>query len=313
MLHRPDSRFFLHVQLILLSALTSLPACAADDEILARIQSAYAKNDFAQAIELSKKLAERSPASANAHYIVGNCYLKLQNLEEARRHYEFCRTIQPKGESAAYATRALSYMSSPPPGNAETNAAAPASSSQSPAGEKMNSRVKSQLEELYAKRNQETRNMLNRQYQEQDRHMQMLNKDVQKQIDAVPKLVTGAQGQMVVNSDYDDEVSRIREDAERKLAVLQREAERIKAKLDALEKTPQDTIDKERLNAASHTSLGNGLIKVTAQGSDVFVKNYMNFAGEPVEPPQVPLKGSMKKLQIGDVKQQPPMKVQRKK
>src|SRR5262249_681848 len=97
-------RFALTANLTALCMLACIPAFAGDEEILGRIKSAYAENDISQVIELGKRLKENSPASASAHYLVGECLLKRQNIEEARKHFEMCRAMQPRSTAATYAS-----------------------------------------------------------------------------------------------------------------------------------------------------------------------------------------------------------------
>lgn len=64
--------------------------------------NAYQQKDYPRAVNLYERFLREHPASASAHYNLGNCYYRLQNYPQAVLHYERALKYNPADDDARF-------------------------------------------------------------------------------------------------------------------------------------------------------------------------------------------------------------------
>jgi predicted Zn-dependent protease len=97
--------------LLLLAALTALPAWAEDENSQTNaVLTQYDSGQFEKAKHLCERLLAAHPKSLTGHYLLGNICVKLYQLPQAEAAYNFCLKGGKNSPEASYAYKALEQI-----------------------------------------------------------------------------------------------------------------------------------------------------------------------------------------------------------
>jgi len=82
----------------------------AQDELKNMI-SAYNGHDYAKAAQLAEDIVKKEPKNAEARYYLGNSYVELHQLEQAKVQYKRCLELSPNSEISRDSNTALQHLS----------------------------------------------------------------------------------------------------------------------------------------------------------------------------------------------------------
>ncbi len=88
--------------LFLLLAISLLTPVSAQDNALKEAETAYAKEDYAKAIELYESVLKENGESAAVYYNLGNAYYKAGKIAPAILNYERCLLLSPGDGDARF-------------------------------------------------------------------------------------------------------------------------------------------------------------------------------------------------------------------
>lgn len=284
--------------LLLVSSTAPALAQVNRDTQLAEASKAYARNDFAKSRDILEQLTVSYPKDPIVHYLLGNSYLAVSKFELAEREYQLCLKLNPPLIAVAQCQQALGqirgYMNartvaSAVQANSAQSAAAAGTPPLDPNLALNEQKLAEQQQELIQRADLEQAQMTAHHKRISDAQTSRIREQAEFEISQLQKYSYTSRGQRIMNPGYEAEARAIREEADR----------RIKSSLDALERNSSTIVRKaDRTRNDVHRMANNlreqaqsdkGLSRLMPNGSNLYIRNYVNFGDELSEPePQAP-------------------------
>lgn len=279
-------------QLLVFGVLFSLTsfrnAAFAEEELLTQGEHYYSAGDIEKARLCLKQEVLAHPRSAIAHYYLANALLKSGQTTEAIKEYQMCISIDPQGASGRYSRLALKSLVSTPT-NQQSITLAPA-----PTGEQSSMRasvqkVSNQTNERELQGLSECNARIRDVRSEADRKINELETEkAQRILDNGPVVYRrGRLGGLIttynpaaanqeIRQDYDAQITRVRQEADKRIDEVTLE---YKKRAAALEDSAL-TVDKTYLNSQNARN-----VTLIPSGTDIYTRNYQTAdeaSGQPV-------------------------------
>ncbi len=275
--------------LILLSiALFAHPAFAEEHQAvsseLKHMVAAYGAGNIQVALEGAKAVLVLDPHNAIAHYYMGNCHVKLGQTAAAIAEYQTCLKLPDGGQISQYARQALDVLER---SQATQKSSRTESANQPHTDEPQDfnlNRINLQATEKKANILSQEVDMLRRRKQEAEQRIARINSDVEQQLEEIPKTIwvsTGSHAREKDNPEYISTATTLRTAAEKKIKGINEEIANIEKQVTQLTLSATSSLDKEKNDMQTQLNAGAGTIRLTPQGTDLYVHNYVNFSGQP--------------------------------
>jgi tetratricopeptide (TPR) repeat protein len=261
------------------AATAATAAKSVTESDLRAITFQYNTGQYVEALQRSRAVLNRDPGNLDAHYLIGNIFMKLGRLENAAEEYDFCVHRGHGTQVANFAQKALDGLNAafPPPGGqapgqsqAGPTGAAPANTvvNVAPAGmiDRQTNEVKASVQEKAQAALAARRSTLAGQ-------MKTLTEEQQGEIDAVPKYIYVGRHR-VANPDYNSTVQGIRDDYAAKMQILQADNDNEERKMGIFYKGLSDSYDHSKGNLQSQTDDGRPGHKLLDQDPSMYVQNF---------------------------------------
>jgi hypothetical protein len=127
--------------------------------------------------------------------------------------------------------------------------------------------------------------------------IQAINESAEIEIAKVPQFFYNGWGYPVPNPDYERTVAYIRVDAQKEINAINKDFREETKKIEAVYREKLNAIDSSVANVGSQIRPGTSDVQLTPVGSNLYVKNYVNYVGDkPKSPATKGLKGKEKSL-----------------
>ncbi len=73
----------------------------------------YTKGNYQMAKYIGAQLLKQEPSNLAIHYLLGNCYVKFNQLDKAAAEYKFCAQLGQGSQIGTFAKTALDQISGP--------------------------------------------------------------------------------------------------------------------------------------------------------------------------------------------------------
>jgi hypothetical protein len=115
--------------------------------------------------------------------------------------------------------------------------------------------------------------------------IESINEDTEIEIAKIPAYYYNAWGYRLPNPDYERTVAYIKVDAEKQINAINKDLAAYTKGINACYQEKLDAIDESAANVGSQIKPGTSEVQLTPIGSNLYVKNYVNYAVEPAKPP----------------------------
>jgi tetratricopeptide (TPR) repeat protein len=276
---------------------SSRNAAIAEDDLLTQGKRYYAAGYTNKATLCLKQEVLVHPNNAVAHYYLANAFLKSGQTSEAIKEYETCISVDPQGASGWYSRLALKSLVStptpadhPPPSLTSTPAPMDERSSMRGSVQKVSSQTNEREQQVLSECSARVRDVQS----EADRKIAELENEKAQRIadNGMPvvyrRVMTGgrlgglfstynpAQANQEIRQDYDAQIARVRQDADKRIDEITLECKKRAA---ALEDSAL-TVDKSYLNSQNARN-----VTLIPSGTDIYTRNYQTSdeaSGQPV-------------------------------
>jgi hypothetical protein len=114
--------------------------------------------------------------------------------------------------------------------------------------------------------------------------IQAVNESAEVDIAAVPQFFYNAWGYAVPNPDYERTVAYIRVEAQKKINAINKDLEAMTKTINSAYQEKLNAIDTSVASVDSQIKPGTSDIQLSPQGSNLYVKNYVNYAVDRTKP-----------------------------
>jgi hypothetical protein len=277
----------------LLLCLVLQAACFSSDGQLQGEITAYDQGNFDSAVTIGHRVLRTSPDNALAHYYLANAYAKLNRRQEAYEEYAACTRLATDPTMKRYAEEGLSALGTNKQGDSTGS-------------------CQSEMAKVVTLRQAEL---------QRDDRLRMLQTDLDSQTrqlyagarQQVTDLSTRFKNEPVINYShhgrrasyhYNQNLYRNKQQEDQAAAIMEDTRMRVRTEeneMQALAAAREADLRNEVANTASQLQPGPASgIQLSPIGTNLYVKNFVNYGGEPLEPqPIAPLKavaGSLDQL-----------------
>lgn len=269
-------------------------AAIANESLLTQGERYYAAGDIERARASLKQEVLAHPSNAVAHYYLANTLLKSGQTSEAIKEYQACISIDPEGPSGSYSRIALKSLVSnqpQPPSQASTSTPVPPNG-QNPMHQSVQ-KVANQTNEREQQGLTECNARIKDVQAQADRKITELETEKAQRIldNGMPityrrafrgslggryTVYNPAAANQEIREDYDAQIARVRQDADKRVEEISAE---FKKRAAALEDSAL-TVDKSYLNSQNDRS-----VTLIPSGTDIYTRNYQtsdDASGQPV-------------------------------
>lgn len=241
--------------------------------------SLFKSGRMAEAALVLENVVKKDPSDLKARYLLGNAYASLKQRQKAVEQYSFCANAAPGTKMEEYCLKALGMQ------NLKTNSLPSLKHSAQDLQLDTERKLDIQAKEYQSNLDNQRKNELKGLASRLNAQAATIEKQMALDIENVPKYIYVG-NKRYANSDYKTDVDLIKLEAARKLEEL---TARQKLDCQALNERFDKRIEEYKeshqgIRDALKSAKGN--MQLTPHGTDMYVRNYMNFGQEKVwEPP----------------------------
>jgi len=232
--------------------------------------------EAASALQIAVK---KNPSDLKARYYLANTYASLGQRQKAVEQYSYCANAAPGTKMEEFCLKAMGMQNLK--SNSLNSLQQPQKDLQRETETKVDMQAKEYVSSVEAQRKSEL-NSLSRRINAQ---VDTINKQMQLDIDSVPKYIYVG-NKRYPNTDYASDVDRIKYNAAGRISDLTNRQNSDLAQLnERFDKRLEEYLEShDGIRTALKSAKGN--MQLTPHGTDMYVRNYMNFGQEKIwEPP----------------------------
>lgn len=258
----------------------------AESPELQQMLEAYKSNRIEQTLTTAKSILASDPKNATALYYMANCHLKLGHSSEAKACYQDCLRASPAdSELGQFARKALEGLS-----RLEQAPGRGASANQTPTEEPrtLNTpRIAVQTEERKVAALTAQIETLRRRKQDAQAQISRINSDFEQAMAEIPKTIwvwssSGKRIKEIDNPDYKSNYSALHSIADKKIDCINKDIATLEKQMTDAGLATTVSLDQANNNLQSQLNTSAaGTVRLTPQGTDLYVRNYINFSGQP--------------------------------
>ncbi len=253
-----------------------LPAMAGEYEDAVGL---YKSGRISEATSILQSVISKNPADLKARYYLANAYASLGQRNKAIEQYNYCANAAPGTKMEEYCLRAMGMQNLK--SNSLPSLQQPMKELQRDTESKVDMQARQYIANLESQRKTEQRALslkINAQ-------IDTINKQMALDVENVPRYIYMG-NKVYSNRDYQTDVKKIKLDAERRISDLtsgeNSEMQKLNERFD--KRLEEFSESHDGIRTALKSSKGN--MQLTPHGTDMYVRNYMNFGQEKVwEPP----------------------------
>jgi hypothetical protein len=281
---------------------------------LTSMQAEYAKGNYPMAQYIGCQLLKQEPSNIAIRYLLGNCYVKFNQIDKAIAQYKYCAQVGHGSQIGTYASTALDQISASkgqpqapsekgdgsPPSAVGTDSAATASGAGAPSKEtdakppdKMDLQALEYKERILKKGTE----LIAANKAKLAKQIEAIQTETEQAVGEMPDTIRGLGGRFEPNPEYFTNKDRLINAAAAHIKLLQEQNEAAEQKITADCKAQADGIVSQKSNLSAQSQGGHGDVRLVQKGTSLFVRNYVNYHGEVPPPPSPPeLKATSLKL-----------------
>jgi tetratricopeptide (TPR) repeat protein len=239
----------------------------------------YKSGKIAEAANSLQSVINKNPSDLKARYYLANAYASLGQRNKAIEQYNYCANAAPGTKMEEYCQRAMGMQNLK--SNSLPGLKQPMKDLQRDTESKVEMQAKEYRANLEAQRKNEQR-FLSRKI---DAQVDTIRRQMTLDVDNVPRYIFVG-NKAYSNRDYQTDVSKIKLDAARRISDLtsgeDSEMQKLNDRFD--KKLEEFSESHDGIRTALKSAKGN--MQLTPHGTDMYVRNYMNFGQEKIwEPP----------------------------
>ncbi len=254
----------------------SLPAVAGEYEDAVAL---YKSGKISEAAHTLQSVVNKNSSDLKARYYLANAYASLGQRNKAIEQYNYCANAAPGTKMEEYCLRAMGMQNLK--SNSLPSLQQPMKDVQRDTETKVDMQAKEYVANLESQRKSEQRVLS----QKINAQIDTINKQMALDVENVPRYIYMG-NKVYSNRDYQTDVKKIKLDAERRISDLTRgensEMQKLNERFD--KRLEEFAESHDGIRTALKSAKGN--MQLTPHGTDMYVRNYMNFGQEKIwEPP----------------------------
>lgn len=241
--------------------------------------SFYKSGKISEAASILQSVIRKNPADLKARYYLANAYASLGQRNKAIEQYSYCASAAPGTKMEEYCLRAMGMQ------NLKSNSLPSLQQPMKDLQRDTESKVDMQAREYVANLESQRKNEQRVLSQKINAQIDTINRQMALDVDNVPRYIYIG-NKVYSNRDYQTDVKRIKLDAERRISQLTSGEDSEMQKLnERFDKRLEEFVEShDGILTALKSAKGN--MQLTPHGTDMYVRNYMNFGQEKIwEPP----------------------------
>jgi hypothetical protein len=241
--------------------------------------SLFKSGRMSEAALVLESVVKKDPSDLKARYLLGNAYASLKQRQKAVEQYSFCANAAPGTKMEEYCLRALGMQ------NLKTNSLPSLKHSNHDLQLDTERKLDIEAKEYQYNLENQRKNELNGLASRLNAQAATIDKQMALDIENVPKYIYVGD-RRYPNSNYKTDVDLIKTEAARKIEELTaRQKSDYQALNERFDKRIEEYMESHQgIRDALKSAKGN--MQLTPHGTDMYVRNYMNFGQEKVwEPP----------------------------
>ncbi|MBP7862061.1 tetratricopeptide repeat protein [bacterium] len=239
----------------------------------------YKSGKIAEAANLLQSFIGKNPSDLKARYYLANAYASLGQRNKAIEQYNYCANAAPGTKMEEYCLRAMGMQ------NLKSNSLPSLKQPMKDLQRDTESKVDMQAKEYRANLEAQRKNEQIILAKKIDAQVETIRRQMALDVDNVPRYIYIG-NKIYSNRDYQTDVKKIKLEAERRISDLtsgeDSEMQRLNECFD--KRLEEFSESHDGIRTALKSAKGN--MQLTPHGTDMYVRNYMNFGQEKVwEPP----------------------------
>jgi hypothetical protein len=266
---------------------------------VAPLVSAYGKGDYKKAYEIGCLILKQDPGNLTAHYLMGNCYVKFKQIDKAAEEYKYCTQTAAGNQIGKFAQQALDQIVAHDRAEIEGERSKDAAPQYDPAESKGPPLDTLDLQTLeYKERLLKTgEDLIAANKKKLDARIERVRVQAEDSVQNLQAQIQGSPNRIAALAAFGPAREQVMNQAEATIQHLREQNEEEERRITAYYQGQVDKISSQKGNLTTQAQVGKGQLRMVQKGSNLFVRNYINFHGEPPIPPPPPeLQATARKL-----------------